>query len=63
MSCLLCVEPGRDTWLRAMVERSVHFLLGEVSSAALEAVILTGSAARGEASVCTRPLAFACWGT
>ena len=58
MSCLLCVEPKRDTWLRAMVERSVHFLLGEVSSAALEAVILTGSAARGEASVLHTPTGF-----
>ena len=58
MSCLLCLEPKRDTWLRAMVERSVHFLLGEVGSAALEAVILTGSAARGEASVLHTPTGF-----
>jgi hypothetical protein len=41
-----------------VVAQSVLFLLGEVSSAALEAVILTGSAARGEASVLPTPTGF-----
>jgi hypothetical protein len=40
------------------VEQSVHFLLREVSSDALEAIILTGSAARGEASVLSTSTGF-----
>ncbi len=47
----LCAEAQRDAWLRPLLEHSVQFLLQEVGTDALEAVILTGSAARGEASV------------
>ena len=46
-----CADPHRDAWLRALVERSVSFLLDHVGEQNIEAVILTGSAARGEASV------------
>lgn len=47
----LCVTPERDAWLRQKVEHSVDFLLHAVDRDALEAIILTGSTARGEASV------------
>ncbi len=47
----LCPAPERDAWLRRKVEHSVDFLLDAVGAHALEAVILTGSTARGEASV------------
>lgn len=47
----LCSIPERDVWLRRKVEHSVNFLLDAVAPGTLEAVILTGSTARGEASV------------
>ncbi len=47
----LCAAPECDAWLRQKVERSVDFLLNAVDRDTLEAVILTGSTARGEASV------------
>ncbi|WP_089935810.1 hypothetical protein [Candidatus Entotheonella palauensis] len=53
-----CSTPERDVWLRQKVERSVSFLLHSVDRNALEAVILTGSTARGEASVLPVPGGF-----
>lgn len=47
----LCAIPACDAWLQQKVEQSVDFLLNAVDRNALEAVILTGSTARGEASV------------
>ncbi len=47
----LCADVRRDAWLRPLVRQCVQFLLHEVGSHAIEAVILTGSAARCEASV------------
>lgn len=46
-----CADPQRDAWLQALVKRSVRFLLHQVGKPNIEAVILTGSTARGEASV------------
>ena len=47
----LCLDPIRDAWLQTRVEHRLDILLGEIGESALEAVILTGSTARGEASV------------
>lgn len=47
----LCTVPESEAWLRQKVEHSVDFLLDVVGRDALEAIILTGSTARGEASV------------
>jgi hypothetical protein len=47
----LCCDPIRDVWLQSRVARSVDMLLCEIGARALEAIILTGSTSRGEASV------------
>ncbi|ETX01851.1 MAG: hypothetical protein ETSY1_05840 [Candidatus Entotheonella factor] len=54
----LCPIPERDVWLRQKVEHSVDLLRHAVEPKALEAVILTGSTARGEASVLPVPRGF-----
>ncbi len=48
---LLCPSPECDAWLRHKVERSVELLLDAMPPDTLEAIILTGSTARGEASI------------
>ncbi len=50
-----CPAPEHDAWVRQKVEHSVEFLRHAVDRDALEAVILTGSTARGEASVLPTP--------
>ena len=47
----LCRDPIRHAWLQTRVEHSIDILRCEMGEPALEAVILTGSTARGEASV------------
>lgn len=47
----LCTDPQRDAWLQTLVEQSATFLLDQVGKDQLEAIILTGSTARGEASI------------
>ncbi len=47
----LATAPECDAWLQRKVEHSVDFLLDAVPPQTLEAIILTGSTARGEASV------------
>lgn len=53
-----CADPARDAAIRPVVERALDFLLERVGSGLLEAVILTGSLARGEGSVLLRPDGF-----
>lgn len=47
----LCADPRRDKTARPLVERAATFLLEQAGSASIEAIILTGSLARGEGSV------------
>ena len=48
---ILCADPERNAWLQSLVQRSVAFLLSQLRTWKVEAILLTGSAARGEASV------------
>jgi hypothetical protein len=46
-----CADPQRHDWLQTLVKRSTDFLLHQVGPQNIDAIILTGSTARGEASV------------
>jgi hypothetical protein len=48
---LYCADPGRDEAIRPLVEQATDFVVRSVGPTRLEAVILTGSLARGEGSV------------
>jgi hypothetical protein len=50
-----CVDPAGDAWLRHRVEAAVGFLLDAIGARDVEGLILTGSLARGEASVVVEP--------
>ncbi len=53
-----CPDPLRDQAIRPVVQRALAFLLERVGATHLEAIILTGSLARGEGSVLLRPNSF-----
>ncbi len=55
MPFALCADLHRDQAIRPLVEKVLAFLVDQVGVAQLEAVILTGSLARGEGSVLFRP--------
>lgn len=50
----LCADPGQEEALRRVVHRAAAFLLDSIGASAIEAMILTGSLARGEGSVLPR---------
>lgn len=47
----LCAEESRDAWVRPLLRQAISFVIEELGTSALDAVILTGSLARGEGSV------------